>query len=46
MNNFLLLIAAILVLILTALFAVPPMINWNDFRYCNEVPTYSSNTIV
>ncbi len=32
MNNFLLLIAAILVLVLTALFAVPPMINWNDFR--------------
>ena len=32
MNNFLLIIAAILVLILTALFAVPPMVNWNDFR--------------
>lgn len=32
MNNFLLFIAALLVLVLTALFAVPPMINWNDFR--------------
>ena len=32
MNNFLLFIAAVLVLVLTALFAVPPMVNWNDFR--------------
>ena len=32
MNNFLLLIAAFFVLVLAALFAVPPMINWNDFR--------------
>jgi uncharacterized protein involved in outer membrane biogenesis len=32
MNNFLLIIASILVLVLTALFAIPPMIDWNDFR--------------
>ena len=32
MNNFLLTIAAFLVLILAVLFAVPPLINWNDYR--------------
>lgn len=32
MNNFLLFIAGLLVAVLTALFAIPPMINWNDFR--------------
>lgn len=32
MNNFLLTIAAFLVLILAALFGVPPLINWNDYR--------------
>lgn len=32
MNNFMLIIAVFLVAVLTALFAVPPMINWNDFR--------------
>lgn len=32
MNNLLLIIAAFLVFVLTALFAVPPLVNWNDFR--------------
>ena len=32
MNNFLLIIASFLVLVLCALFAVPPLINWNDYR--------------
>lgn len=32
MNNLLLIIAAFLVFVLTTLFAVPPLVNWNDFR--------------